>query len=241
MKITYIGHSGFCAEFEHSVCIFDYYRGELPQFDAQKQIFVFVSHWHYDHLNFEVFGLGRQYPHIIWLFSDDIRRKYNKKYLTRHGLCEEDTQRLFFLKEERQYDFPVLETGEKLHVETLKSTDEGVAFVVEVEGKRIYHAGDLNWWTWNGETEEEYDSMTKAFWREMDHLKGRSFDAAFVPLDPRQEEKFYLGFDAFMRTTDTKAVYPMHFWQDASVIEKMRQMECAEPYRDRIKDTPSVK
>ena len=38
-----------------------------------------------------------------------------------------------------------------VRIRTLKSTDEGVAFLVEAEGKSIYHAGDLNWWYWEGE------------------------------------------------------------------------------------------
>ena len=37
-----------------------------------------------------------------------------------------------------------------LKIRTLKSTDLGVAFMVETEGRRIYHAGDLNRWQWEG-------------------------------------------------------------------------------------------
>ena len=33
-------------------------------------------------------------------------------------------------------------------IRTLRSTDEGVAYLVSYRGKRIYHAGDLNWWHW---------------------------------------------------------------------------------------------
>lgn len=241
MRITYIGHSGFCVELDKVVCIFDYYQGEMPKMDPEKQIFVFASHWHPDHLNFKIFQMSLSHPHVTWLLSDDIRKKYNRNYLRKHGLREEDEDRVFFLKEEGQYEFPIFGSDERIHIETLKSTDEGVAFLVNLEEKQIYHAGDLNWWTWKGETKEEYDSMTKAFWTEMEHLKDRHFDVAFVPLDPRQEEKFYLGFDAFMRTTKTDAVYPMHFWEDASVIEKIKNMECSEPYRDKIKDTPLAK
>ena len=37
MKITYIDHSGFCVECENVVFIFDYYKGELPEFDRKKK------------------------------------------------------------------------------------------------------------------------------------------------------------------------------------------------------------
>ncbi len=41
-------------------------------------------------------------------------------------------------------------------IRTLRSTDEGVAFVVHYAGKTIYHAGDLNWWHWKkGEPDEK--------------------------------------------------------------------------------------
>lgn len=241
MRITYIGHSGFCVEFDSAVCIFDYYKGEIPKIGAEKPVFIFASHWHSDHLNFEIFQMRQRYPHVVWLLSDDIRKKYSRNYLRKHGLRVEDEERVFFLKERQRYEFAVGDSEEKIDIETFHSTDEGVAFAVRLEGKQIYHAGDLNWWTWKGETEQEYEAMTKAFWEEIERLRGRHFDAAFVPLDPRQEEKFYLGLDAFMRTTDTDAVYPMHFWDDASVIEKIRKMECSQPYREKIKDTELIK
>ena len=41
-----------------------------------------------------------------------------------------------------------------IRIRTLRSTDEGVAFLVSVEGKMIYHAGDLNDWYWKEESEE---------------------------------------------------------------------------------------
>ncbi len=36
--ITYIGHSGFLVEWEHSVWLFDYYRGDIPEFSHEKKI-----------------------------------------------------------------------------------------------------------------------------------------------------------------------------------------------------------
>ena len=31
-------------------------------------------------------------------------------------------------------------------ITTFESTDIGVAYLVEIDGRLIYHAGDLNWW-----------------------------------------------------------------------------------------------
>lgn len=44
MKVTYIHHSCFVVEIEDCIFVFDYYKGELPEFDKNKRIFFFVSH-----------------------------------------------------------------------------------------------------------------------------------------------------------------------------------------------------
>ena len=38
IKITYLEHSGFTVECDDYVLIFDYYKGNLPQFDKDKKI-----------------------------------------------------------------------------------------------------------------------------------------------------------------------------------------------------------
>ena len=60
-------------------------------------------------------------------------------------------------------------------------------------------------------------------------------------LDSRQEDKFHLGFDYFMKYTNTDKAYPMHFWNDDSVIERLKSMECSETYRDKIMNCMSQK
>ncbi len=37
MKITYIHHSSFCVELENSILLFDYFKGELPEFNKDKK------------------------------------------------------------------------------------------------------------------------------------------------------------------------------------------------------------
>ena len=55
IKITYLEHSGFAVECDDYVLIFDYYKGNLPQFDKDKKICVFASHVHYDHFKKKIF------------------------------------------------------------------------------------------------------------------------------------------------------------------------------------------
>jgi hypothetical protein len=51
-----------------------------------------------------------------------------------------------------------------LEVRTFGSTDAGVSFWLRADGLTIFHAGDLNWWRWSGETQAEQDfAATKAF------------------------------------------------------------------------------
>ena len=42
MKITYINHSGFLVETRDCYYIFDYYKGELPNLDKEKEVIVFA-------------------------------------------------------------------------------------------------------------------------------------------------------------------------------------------------------
>lgn len=86
-----------------------------------------------------------------------------------------------------------------MKIRAFKSTDEGVAFLIETEGKRIYHAGDLNNWVWAGEPEADNKRMSENFHKELEKMKGIHIDVAFMLLDPRQEKDFYLGMDDFMK------------------------------------------
>ena len=78
----------------------------------------------------------------------------------------------------------ILDNGTQ--VSTLLSTDSGVAFIVKTSEGIIYHAGDLNDWHWEGETEADNRHMTSMYRAEIDKIKGAHIDAEFGPLDPRQ-------------------------------------------------------
>ena len=248
MKITYIHHSCFSVEMEDVVLIFDYFKGNLPNFDSKKHIFLFASHKHPDHFDFNIFELANKYPHVSFILSNDI--KMNEAYMNRKNVPTQARSNIFYIGKNVTSTYPILtndsglntkskenlENPASLMIETLKSTDEGVAFIVSHNDKVIYHGGDLNWWSWQGETEDDYNSMTNNFKKEMDIIKGREFDAAFVPLDPRQEDRFFWGFDYFMKNTNTKKVFPMHFWMDYSIISKLKGLDIAKDYADKVMD-----
>ncbi len=227
MKITYIYHSCFLVEFDHCVLLFDYFKGELPKISEEKTLYVFASHKHGDHFDHKIFQLALQYPNIQFILSNDI--KMNEKYMERVGIEKAAWDKILYIKKNMTYQL-----DDQITIETLKSTDVGVAFIVTIEGRCIYHAGDLNWWTWNGETNEEYEKMTNAFQKEIGRIENRHFDVAFLPLDPRQEDKFYLGFDYFMQHTRTDWAIPMHYWEQPEIIDKLIQMPESKEYRNRM-------
>ncbi len=101
---------------------------------------------------------------------------------------------------------------EGLVVKTLKSTDEGVAFVVEVEGKTIYFAGDLNHWHWEGESKQYNEEMANNYHKELALLPGH-LDIAFVPVDPRLGSFYSLGAKDLVETVSVDMLVPMHMWK----------------------------
>lgn len=226
MKVIYIGHSGFYIEFREHAFLIDYYKGRIPEIPEGKKLFVLASHAHSDHFTPGIFRLaGRK--RICYLLSSDI---------TGEELPEAE---LHFLEPGMQYRFP--DGDDAVYVRTLKSTDEGVAFDIVCEGVRIYHAGDLNWWHWNEEGEEWNSWVKEAYQKEIDSLMengivhgGLPIHAAFLPLDPRQEDAFYLGFDYFMRNMGADYAFPMHFWQQPQIIGTLLERPESAPYRDRI-------
>ena len=83
MKITYLDHSGFAVEYQKYVLIFDWYKGKLPEFDSEKEIYVFSSHSHYDHFDRKIFELENIYSNVRYVLSADITEKLS---LQRYGL-----------------------------------------------------------------------------------------------------------------------------------------------------------
>ena len=135
IKITYLEHSGFAVECDDYVLIFDYYKGNLTKFNKDKKICVFASHVHYDHFKKKIFMWAEEYENIHYILSDDIEAAGPKAQTEHIGA---------------DADFNIWD----LRIHTLKSTDEGVAFLVRVKEKTFFHAGDLNWWYWEEEDDE---------------------------------------------------------------------------------------
>ena len=206
MNITYIHHSCFLIETDRFYYLFDYEKGRLPEMDTAKPIFVLSSHSHADHYNPEIFPLlaasGMQ--HIRGILSEDIT-----------AAVSTDVR---YVSPGMEY-----ELAPQLKLTTFQSTDLGVAFLIEDQQTLIYHAGDLNDWVWDEETDDYNEQMTANYRKQIDLLSekigNQEIDVAFVVLDPRQEKDYDRGLCYFLDHISVKQVYPMHYWGNPLVIE----------------------
>ena len=86
-----------------------------------------------------------------------------------------------------------------------------------------YHAGDLNDWVWEEESDSYNEQMTKDYRKQIkllsEKLNGREIDVAFVVLDPRQEKDYDKGMCYFLEHIPVKEVYPMHYWGKPDIME----------------------
>ena len=207
MQVTFLAHSGFAVELEHVCLLFDWWKGELPPLPADKPLLIFASHRHEDHFNPAVFSLDDGSRPVRFLLGHDIR--LTERNLARWRVPAETAEKCLSLGgNDCTQPLP------GIAVETLPSTDEGVAFVVTAEGRTIYHAGDLHWWHWEGEDKTWNRNMEVNFKRYLAPLEGRTLDLAMVPLDPRLEGAADWGLTYFLEHTDPRRVLPMHQWGD---------------------------
>ena len=115
-----------------------------------------------------------------------------------------------------------------LSVWALGSTDSGVSWIVETEGKRIFHAGDLNNWyarflpeavpgetVYSEEFEEEIDPIAheKQYLGELKDIRkvADNFDLVMFPIDGRIGNGYTLGGRQFIERFKVGMFVPMHF------------------------------
>ena len=228
MKITYIHHSSFLVETEENYFLFDYFEGKLPQLKEDKPLLVFASHRHGDHFSPVIFDLVKTHASTGFVLSDDIWKR---------RVPEELMGKTYFIGPEEELDLQAPFTGPSgVKVHGFKSTDEGVAFLIETEGKRIYHAGDLNNWVWEGEPEADNKRMSQRFHQELEKLRGIHIDVAFMLLDPRQEDKYCWGMNYFLEHTDSKVVFPMHCFEHYNINHHYLNCEDGRRWKDIVRD-----
>ncbi len=215
MKITYIDHSGFMIETAEKTFIFDYYRGQLPKIDETKPLFVFSSHHHEDHYNPEIFTLTASHKNAHYILDRKIKK-------------HPDTENITHVRPNEEYEI------DGVKIKTLLSTDTGVAYLIKADSETIYHAGDLHLWVWDGAPKFERNYIESVFRRELSYIADEKIDAAFLPIDPRQETDGVLGIDYAMKNLKIKKAFPMHFWGMPEYVVSFLESDLAKEYKDRI-------
>ena len=226
MTLTYIFHSGFVLETEQSILIFDYW---LDPYDIvysflkkNKPIYVFSSHFHEDHFNNAIFEWRKQCGWISYILSKDIYK---------HRRANKEDADVWLAKGGKWTDGII-------SVWALGSTDSGVSWIVETEGKRFFHAGDLNNWyarflsdvkpgetiyseeffverSGKAERDEEIDPIAheKQYLGELKDICKitDSFDVVMFPVDGRIGNGYTLGGRQFIERFKVGLFVPMHF------------------------------
>ena len=218
MKIYYLDNSGFAVILKSALLVFDYYltspengsfedgvipRGALNDFE---RVYFFVSHKHSDHFNKNIYSLDTN-P--------------NTRFIVAMGTPKNERPEIRTAMKE--YD--VFDDG-YISVYAGGSTDLGVSFVIDAEGKRFFHAGDLNCWHWIGDWDEIQEKnargyFTKALARLKPHAQ--NIDIAFFPVDPRMKGAYDDGAREFLKKYAPKYFIPMHCQNKFSVIYKFKE------------------
>ena len=119
-------------------------------------------------------------------------------------------------------------SDDTISVWALGSTDSGVSWIVETEGKRIFHAGDLNNWyakflTDDNPDQQRYSFEMKETFNPIAHEKqflgelkdirkvADSFDVVMFPIDGRVGNGYTLGGRQFIERFKVGLFVPMHF------------------------------
>lgn len=228
MIVTYIYHSCYLLEFSRFSVIFDFYqdaRKNENQFWVEdyllskpEDLYVFCTHSHADHFNPDVLEWKAQKNNIKYIFS---------KELLEADAVNDSSEDILFLDKGDIFE------DDCLKAQAFGSTDIGGSFLLTIDGKLIFHAGDLNNWHWNEEVPKiEASGYENNYLCELELLAEslKHLFLAMFPIDPRLGKDYMRGAEQFVRRVSTDYFLPMHFgdnYDQANAFEKFaRQQNC---------------
>lgn len=227
INIHYLYHSGFSVETKNYFLIFDYYKDSFSDKEkiidnglisndfikSKKNVIVFSSHKHPDHFNPVILKWADVNKDIKYILSSDIKiENYKENY---YKLSKYEDLNL-----------------DNIYIKAYGSTDIGISYLVKVDGVTLFHAGDLNWWYWKEDSEQEKKAAAGNFKHEIKQLKGQKIDIAFFPVDPRLKEYYSLGGEYFIKEINPSIFFPMHLWNKMSTCDKFK--DYMEKYKTKI-------
>ena len=190
---TFLGHSGFLLEFPDAYLLFDWAEGQLPAIDNNKTLYILISHLHSDHVCGKVFELAQSHPKCTVFVGHDDMSYFD-------SFSETIKNRLILLDGNQAYGS---EDG-KIGIQTLPSTDLGVAYSVLIDGMRIFHSGDLSIWR-SSDSKELFEQYIKP-------IAGQEFDYGMLVMESRFGP---VGKDTvldYLKNTRFRLWSPMHLW-----------------------------
>jgi len=215
--ITYWYHSCFTLESDKKVMLFDYPgRGIDPHLDQKinslvddSELYVFISHSHEDHFSPDVakFSSKAEKTHFIVAEDVPVKRMIDKAHSSSLDVS------LTRVKPDKTYRI------DDLKVRTWKSNDAGVAFLIYLDGKKIYFAGDLAKWNWPEWSEKKVKEHVKVFDDVVEDLKQERIDIAFSNMDERLPS--WAGPIGFIEKVKPKYFIPMHTFGNESWLDDL--------------------
>jgi L-ascorbate metabolism protein UlaG (beta-lactamase superfamily) len=210
--VRYLQHSGWLVRTAGHVLVFDYVPtipgvrplpagvAPGPRDFAERQVVVFVTHVHRDHYSPAVFEWAAEHPGVQYVLGWPLTGR--SEAIQTLGPHEEWS-------------------AGGLHVWTSGSTDDGVGFLVRVDGLTVFHAGDLALWS---------EPLRDAFTAEIHWLKERAgvLDLAFLPLATVQpcewRTSIVSGIELAERELTPRVLVPMHIRRpaDFGLYERLR-------------------
>lgn len=207
MKIYYLQHSGFVIDLGDKAYVFDYYKDPkkiVNQLQEEgRKLYFFVSHVHFDHYAKEILD----FPGVAYVYHEDVP--------LRKDIGETSAQ---------LYPMAVGDTIDMdgLRITMHGSTDAGGSFEIHGAGHSWFYAGDLNWWHWLGDTEENKQEAKDLQEEHFKTLAGMAVDVAFFPVDARLEGAREWGVIEFLRLVKADVLIPMHYngapWEPSEYV-----------------------
>ena len=238
-SLTYIYHDCFMLETAETIIIFDYWKDPLAkvtdkdfpplldELDGSKKIYILISHHHKDHFSRRIFLWIQKFPNIEYIISEDT---YNAvKYILKEGGTYQGYKppidSIHILTPGQVYEDNIVS------IKAYPSTDIGNSYAMEVEGYKIFHAGDLNAWLWIDEsTQQEINQARNHYKSIIAEIKNDypSFDLVMFPVDSRLGREYWWGAKYFVFHIRTDLFVPMHFELVLSEDEKeQRRIDAA--------------
>lgn len=195
--VWYLKHSGWAVKTANHFLIFDYFvppsnpdrpclaNGRIdPQQIKDLKVTVFSSHEHGDHYDTTIFGWRDVIPQISYVLG------HRPTGVPEYRYTAPRTDQII----------------DGMRVRTIKATDAGVGFLVEVDGLTIFHAGDHA----NGVV-----GMNPVYTDEIDYLAslGVPVDMAFLPITGCSlgtPESVREGYLYALKKLSPKVFFPQH-------------------------------